>query len=318
MTLLIKINPRKPEIDKIRIISDIINEGGLVVFPTETIYGLGASAFNGEAIKKIFKAKGRPSDNPLIVHIANKKDINKLARGVPSIVYKLADEFWPGPLSIVLKKKEIVPDEATAGLKTVALRMPDNKIALEFIKKAGPIAAPSANLSGKPSGTSVKHIIEDFNGRVECIIDSGDSEIGVESTVISLASNPPMLLRPGKITLEQLRKFIPSIQVHDAVKGIKIKGKPVSPGMKYEHYAPKARVLIANSLAEILRFKNNNKGKKVKVINISDVNKLAKNLFKLFREADREGYELIIVKSVKDVGLGLAVMNRLRKAASKE
>jgi len=323
-TLVLKINEKSPEKDKIDRAAKIINNSGLVVFPTETIYGLGASAFNVEAVKKIFKAKGRPNDNPLIVHIADKDEVYLLASKIPEVAWKLMDKFWPGPLSIVLKKKEIVSDEVTAGLKTVAIRMPQNKIALELIRRAGPIAAPSANISTKPSGTSVKHVIQDFNGKVDCIISSNDSEIGLESTVISLATNPPLLLRPGKITLEQLREFIPNIRVHEAVFGRSFKEKPASPGMKYKHYAPKAEVIIVEGAKDkikprirelIQKYKIGNE--KFYVVVIENPKKLARDLFKIFRICDGMGYKHIIVPAVDEKGIGLAVMNRLRKAASK-
>jgi len=251
MTLIIKINPKKPEKQLIKMASDVLKESNLVAFPTETVYGLGAGAFNRKAVAKIFNAKGRKADNPLIVHIADRKDLNKLAKNIPNEARLLANAFWPGPLTLVLEKKDIIPSNVTSGLDTVAIRMPSNKIALELIRASGPIAAPSANLSGRPSGTSVKHVIQDFDGKINCIIDGGDSKIGLESTVVSLASSPPLLLRPGYITLEQLRKYLPEIEVHKSIKGLKIDGKVASPGMKYKHYSPKAKVILAENDKEI-------------------------------------------------------------------
>jgi len=308
--IIIKINPKKPEKELIRIASDFIKHGKLVAFPTETVYGLGASALSKKSVSKIFKAKGRPSDNPLIVHVSSKKDVDKLAKVVPRIAFSLMDRFWPGPLTFVLEKKSIIPGNVTAGLKTVAIRMPNNKIALELIKKSGPIAAPSANLSGKPSGTSVKHVIQDFNGKIDCIVDGGNTKIGLESTVVDLTTNPPLLLRPGFVTLEQLRRHIPNIQVKSKIKS----GEKVSsPGMKYRHYAPRAKVVVTNDVIKAMRKYS---GKKIKIIDIKNNVKLARKIFGLFREADEKKYDVVIVKAVKEKGLGLAIMNRLRKASS--
>lgn len=309
-TLILKINPNEPERDKINGAAEIIKNGNLVAFPTETVYGLGANALDKGAVRKIFKAKGRPGDNPLIVHIADKEDLNKLVIDIPEIANILVDKFWPGPLTLVLKKNNIVPIEVTAGLDTVAIRMPQNKIALALIEKSGPIAAPSANLSGKPSGTSVKHVVQDFNDKIECIIDGGEAEIGLESTVLDLTSNPIRILRPGKITFEELRRIIPDLIISNGVNG-----KIRSPGMKYKHYAPRAKVVLAKDKNEIKDIQHRYSEKKIKVIDIDNSKLLAKNLFKIFRESDMEGYEIIIVKSVNEKGIGLAIMNRLRKAS---
>jgi L-threonylcarbamoyladenylate synthase len=313
-TLIIKINPKKPERELIKIASDILKDSNLVAFPTETVYGLGARALDKSAVSKIFKAKGRKSDNPLIVHIANKGDLNKLAKNIPKVAYKLAKEFWPGPLTLVLEKKSIIPNNVTSGLKTVAIRMPNNKIALELIKESGPIAAPSANISGRPSGTSFEHVLEDFNGKIDAVIEGEDSKIGLESTVISLVDKP-VLLRPGYVTLEQLRRYLPDIQVHGSIKGERISGKVASPGMKYKHYSPKARVILANSDAEMENIKKKYSNERIKVVNIRSPRLLARNLFKIFRESDIKECDIIIVRTVKEKGIGLAIMNRLRKAA---
>lgn len=299
-----------PEDEEIRTAAEIIKSGNLVAFPTETVYGLGASALNTEAVKKIFKAKGRPNDNPLIVHIAKKEDLNELAVNIPEIAEKLINRFWPGPLTLVLKKNKVIPDEVTAGLDTVAIRMPKNEIAISLIEQSGPIAAPSANLSGKPSGTSINHVIQDFNGKIDCIIDGGDADIGLESTVLDLTSSPIAILRPGKITFEQLRKIIPDLVISSHVKG-----EVKSPGMKYKHYAPRAKVILAKDKIEISKIKKKYSDKKIKVIDMNNSKLLAKNLFKIFRESDIEGYEIIVVKTVKEKGIGLAIMNRLKKAS---
>lgn len=322
-TLVLKIDEENPEGDKIREAAEIIRNGGLVAFPTETVYGLGASAFNGVAVRKIFEAKGRPGDNPLIVHVSNQESIYDLARDVPGIARELATEFWPGPLTYVLKKNGIVPDEVTAKLDSVAVRMPSNNIALALIKEAGPIAAPSANISGKPSATKFEHVLHDFEGRIDCIIEGGDSMIGLESTVVSLIRTPPVLLRPGGISLEQLRKFIPDIRGHEALFASNLIGKPICPGMKYKHYSPDALVILVEGEKERVESKMRElesvylgKGKKVYVMGVSEKVEVARHLFGVFREGDSKGYDCIIVPGVDEKGIGLAIMNRLRKAAS--
>lgn len=223
-TQIIKINPRKPDISKIKMIAEILRKSGLVAFPTETVYGLGAIALDPKAVKKIFEVKGRPTDNPLIIHIADKKEVHRLVKEVPKEAEKLINKFWPGPLTIILKKSEIVPDIVTANLDSVAIRMPANKIALALIKEAKvPVAAPSANLFSKPSPTSAEHVIQDLYGKIDVIIDGGKTKIGVESTIIDLTINPPMLLRPGKITLEKLEKVLGKVEIHQSVNKKKIK-----------------------------------------------------------------------------------------------
>lgn len=340
-TKIIKINPEKLEISKVKIAAETLRKGGLVAFPTETVYGLGADAFNSEAIKKIFEAKGRPIDNPLIIHIADKKEVYRLAREVPREAEKLINKFWPGPLTIILKKSNIVSDIITAGLDSVAIRMPNNKIALTLIKKSKvPIVAPSANLSGKPSPTMAEHAIQDLYGKIEIIIDGGETDIGVESTVLDLTTNPPTLLRPGGVDLEKLKEVLGKIKIHPIVKGKQIKKIAVkSPGMKYRHYAPNAKVILVegkyervkNKIQE-LTDKYKKKGKKIAIMTTNknhnyktgaikfigkDCDAIAKNLFKTFREFDKEKIDLIIAEGVSDNGLGLAVMNRLRKASYK-
>jgi len=307
--------------NQIKEAAQILKKGGIVAFPTETVYGLGA-ILNKKAVDKIFIAKGRPTDNPMIVHIANKKDIYKLACvSDKKIVNKLIKKFWPGPLTIVLKKKGIVPDNVTAGLDSIAIRMPKNKIALALIKRAGPIAAPSANLSGKPSTTSAKHVIHDMSGRIDAIIDGGRTKIGVESTVIDITKKPAVLLRPGGITFEELKKII-DIKIHPSlIKKSSVK-KPSSPGMKYRHYAPNAKlILVMNNkkMAEIIKKYKGKVGilsfrrkynKNTKIANCRD-------LFKILREFDNEGFNVIISESIPEKGIGLAIMNRLKKASTK-
>ena len=324
ITKIIKINPQKPEKNKIKIAADIIKDGGLVAFPTETVYGLGADVFNKKAVKKIFIAKKRPFDDPLIVHIADIFDLHKLVEKIPETAVKLAKKFWPGPLTMVLNKKKSVPDCATAGLNTVAIRMPKNKIALELIIASNtPIAAPSANIFTKPSPTSAKHVIEDLSGKIPMIIDAGQTKIGLESTVLDLTSKIPIILRPGKITVEELKPILGRVDIYtyQPKAGRPRAEKPKSPGMKYKHYSPKAKVILVvgeknktkNKIRELEKIY-----KKTAVIRADkNVENLSKNLFKKFREFDSKKIKIIIVEGVKEKGLGFALMNRIKKAASR-
>lgn len=320
MTKIIKINPENPEKDKITECANEIKAGNLVVFPTETIYGIGADAFNPEAIKRIFIAKGRPQDNPLIVHISHKSQLKDIVSEIPKNAEELMEKFWPGPLTLIMKKSPKLPNVVTANLDTVAVRMPDNKIALELIKKSSPIAAPSANLSGKPSPTNVNHVIDDMQDRVEIIIDGGNSKLGLESTVLSLAEIPT-ILRPGAITLEQLQKILPQVKIADKST------KAISPGMKYKHYAPNSQVVLADKKqmqSIINKYQKQNKSIGVIALSqysaddifvVSSLESLAKNLFNFFRVFDKEKKEIILVERVPETGIGLAIMNRLKKAA---
>jgi len=322
------------ELAKLKKAAKIIKEGGLVAFPTETVYGLGADALNSEACAKIFEAKDRPLDDPLIVHISEREDLFRLARDVPNAVSELTDKFWPGPLTLVLKKSRKVPDIVTAGLDTVAIRMPSNEIALNLIRMTKtPIAAPSANLFGRPSPTDSQHIINDLAGRIDMIIDGGRTLIGVESTVLDLAQDTPSILRPGGVSIERLEKVI---------KGVKIykQDKILSPGMYPRHYSPKAKVILVEGSgdAQVAKVKNlatrfnlqkysvgilakeENKDKydgfNVKSLGSGDdLSACAVNLFSVLREFDKEGIDTIIAESVREEGLGVAIMDRLRKAA---
>jgi L-threonylcarbamoyladenylate synthase len=337
-TKIISINAKKPEPEKIKKAAKIIKRGGIVAFPTETVYGLGADVLDKKAIDKIFKAKGRPSDNPLIVHIANKEDAEQLVKDVPLNAKKLMDEFWPGPLTLVLKKKPIVPDNVTCGLDTVAIRMPNHAVALDLIKQSGcPIAAPSANISGRPSPTSASHVMQDLKGKIPLVISSGKTDIGLESTVIDMTKKIPVILRPGKITLEEIKKVIGKAEISPSSlkRDITLK-KTESPGMKYRHYSPKAQVYLItgeksraeNKIKELIIFFQKRK-KKAACIGFSSYGSdhdfvckndkdMAKNLFEEFRNMDLKEMDVIIVEGVKAKGLGLALMNRLRKAATKE
>jgi len=311
ITRILRINPQRPEINKINQAANIIKIGGLVAFPTETVYGLGGNIFDERALKNIYKTKGRPYDNPLIVHIAKLKDLNILAKQVPKSALKLAERFWPGPLTIILKKQNEISKIATAGLNTIAIRMPDNKIALELIKKSGvPIAAPSANAFTRPSPTLAKHVLEDFKNKIRLIIDGGQTQIGLESTVLDLTSKIPTILRPGKITVEDLKKILGRVEIYShKIKKIK------SPGTKYKHYSPKAKVVLVYGKVTQETIKKY-KGKIAIIKSNRNIKFLAKNLFKKFREFDNKKIDIILVEGVEEKGLGVALMNRLKKSAS--
>lgn len=318
----------------------VLKEGGLVAFPTETVYGLGCNALDEEAITKIFEVKGRPGDNPLIIHISAIEMLDALVKDYSGIVKKVISKFWPGPLTIVFKSSELVPSIVSAGLDTVAVRMPSNAIAQKLIEIAGvPIAAPSANLSGKPSPTSAKHVIDDLSGKIECIIDGGDCEVGLESTVLDMSADQPTILRPGGITIEELRKVIPTVIYDEALKNLEL--IPKSPGMKYVHYSPEAEVFILENfdyspekiknIEEIIEKEFSDKkvgfmGSKsfVKVFNnhfcisLGDENnfdQIASNLFRTLRAFDDNDVDVVISESFELIGVGHAIMNRLRKSA---
>ncbi len=339
-TSIIKIDEKNIDIEKIRKMAKLLQEGKLVAFPTETVYGLGANALDPKAVEKIFKAKNRPADNPIIVHVSDEDMVYKLAKKVPKKALVLMKKFWPGPLTFVVKKSDIVPDIVTAGLDTVAIRMPSHKVALVLIKESKvPIAAPSANLAGRPSPTRAEDVIDDLYGRVDAIIDTGETYIGVESTVLDLTSRIPTLLRPGGTTLEELESVIGEVKLHPIVKTEKdIESMVVkSPGMKYRHYAPEAEVIVVEGKSDEVRKKiielvdgYKKIGKKVGVMTVcksheykTDIIKfigeslkdVAKNLFTTLREFDKEKVDVVLAEGVEEKGLGLAVMNRLRKAA---
>jgi L-threonylcarbamoyladenylate synthase len=299
-----------------------IKKAEVVAFPTETVYGLGANALDEYAVKKIFRLKGRPQDNPLIVHISSKSQIKILAEYVSETAKKLIDKYFPGPLTIILKKNEVIPDVVTAGLDSIAIRMPSSMPAHEFIKACGvPIAAPSANISGSPSSTTFRHVMEDFNGKVPCILIGPQSRFGLESTVIDCTRDIPAVLRPGIITVEELRK------IDKGIKSVKNSGKAKSPGTKYRHYSPKAKVVIVK---QIPKNKLNKLSAYIGVQSLLPVNRnklglykhcrsklnYAKSLFSFFRECDAKGIKTIYAERLDEKGIGLAVMNRLKKAES--
>lgn len=317
---------------------DIIKNGGLVAFPTETVYGLGANALDGEAVKEIFKAKGRPADNPLIVHISKIDQWKPLVTEIPESALKLAKAFWPGPLTVILKKTSLVPEETSGRLDTVAVRMPSDETARRLIDAAGvPIAAPSANTSGKPSPTSARHVFEDMDGKIDAIIDGESCSVGVESTVITLATKAPTLLRPGGITPEMLEGVLGKIEIDDAVYSkLKDGVKAASPGMKYKHYSPKAKVTLVKGAFEkfsryvasvqdentvALVFDGEEKKLSVKSIPYGkedDCGAQARNIFSALRKVDEMGASSAYVRYPKREGVGLAVYNRLIRAAAFE
>jgi len=322
---------------------EIIKKGGTVAFPTETVYGLGANALDPQAIKKIFEAKGRPSDNPLIVHVASIKDIEPLVLEIPELAKRVMESFWPGPLTILFKKSPLVPYEITAGLPTVAIRIPSHPIARGLIAAAGvPIAAPSANLSGKPSPTTAAHVVEDLMGKVDAIIAGGNCEVGLESTVLDLAGEIPMILRPGGISRERLETAL-NIKVAEdpALNKDNLDGAaPKSPGMKYTHYSPRADVVIIQGEKKAVVSKINQlnqdyirEGKKIGIIcteesypmyradivksmgSSDNLDAIASNLFKILRDFDNTDVDIILTEAVSEVEVGRAIMNRLLKAS---
>lgn len=325
--------------EELKVVCNLIKNGELVIFPTETVYGIGANALDGEAVGKIFLAKGRPSDNPLIVHVANEKSIYEIAKDITEVEKKLIKSFMPGPFTLILKKKEnILPNSVTAGLDTVAVRMPSNVIAKAIITFSGvPIAAPSANISGKPSGTNIEDIRKELESKVSAIIDGGNCEIGLESTVVKVIDEVPVILRPGKITPEQIKAVIGDVKIDSKVFEKVEAGDIVeSPGMKHRHYAPNAkcellyfedekdqifeiskRVRKYNENVIIIGFKEHKEKISIpeeRFLDIAfkdNIDDYAKNIFSALRKADRLEPELIVIEGVKKEGLGIAIMNRL-------
>ncbi len=320
---------------------EIIRSGGLVAFPTETVYGLGGDALNPESSRKIYAAKGRPSDNPLIVHVCDMESVYKIVKEVPPAAVKLADAFWPGPLTMIMQKNDRVPTETTGGLDTVAIRMPDNRIALGLIKESGGyIAAPSANTSGRPSPTVARYCVEDLSGKIEMIIDGGQVGIGLESTIVDLTGDKPMILRPGYITMEMLNDVLGNVDIDRTIIDSSSTQRPKAPGMKYRHYAPKGQLTIVEGSQEKVAAYINERaddaraeGKRVGVIGTdasrnlyradvvksvgdrSDESTIAHELFKVLREFDDENIDVMFSESFDDSGIGQAIMNRLLKAA---
>ena len=315
--------------------SKMLTNGELVIFPTETVYGFGANGLDENAVKNIFIAKGRAQDNPLILHVSDIDMIDDIAKDINKIERKLIDIFFPGPLTIILNKKDIVPNVVSGGLDTVGVRMPSNKIANLLIKNSGvPIAAPSANISGKPSGTTLGDIKDEFDNKVSCMIDGGNTLIGVESTVIRVIDNKIKILRPGKITVEDFKFYGFDVELDNSIfSEVKSGEKVLSPGMKYKHYAPQKECLLiyTNEINKFVEEVNkNSKSKNVLVVcknnNMryfknsigmgNSLDDISHNIFHILREVDKTNYDLIIIEGVKKEGLGIAIMNRLIRACS--
>lgn len=340
-TKLYLINPENIDRDALYEAGQMIQKGGLVAFPTETVYGLGGDALNKESSKKIYAAKGRPSDNPLIVHICCMEDLKAIVKDVPETAKRLARAFWPGPLTMIFEKSELVPFETTGGLSTVAVRMPQDEIALRFIKESGGyVAAPSANISGKPSPTLAKYVMEDMDGRIDAVIDGGEAVIGLESTIVDLTGDVPMILRPGYITKDMLLEVLDDVCEDVTMMNVEEGVKPKAPGMKYRHYAPKGELTIISGDGSMVVSRINeltkeamSYGRKTGVIateenfglydadviknagNRNEEATIAKELYRILREFDEEDVEVIYSEAFDESGIGQAIMNRLLKAA---
>ncbi len=348
-TKVIKINRDRPEDRLLEEAAQILRQGGLVAFPTETVYGLGANGLKEEAARKIYAAKGRPSDNPLILHISRGEEIEPLVTGVPETARRLMDAFWPGPLTMIFPKSGIVPYGTTGGLETVAVRMPSDKIANRLIALAGvPVAAPSANTSGRPSPTAAEHVMQDMDGKIEMILDGGPVGIGVESTIVDVTGPVPVLLRPGAVTMEMLRDAVGRVEIDPAITGpVAADVKPKAPGMKYRHYAPKASLILVEERAEAagkvtpavvceinrLARQGASEGRRVGILCTDETKDryscgvvrsagtrereetIAHSLFAVLREFDDLDVDVIYSESFARDHLGQAIMNRLTKAA---
>ncbi|MCS7145242.1 MAG: L-threonylcarbamoyladenylate synthase [Nitrososphaerota archaeon] len=341
-TKILQVDRVSPDPSAIGEAARVIRTGGLVAFPTETVYGLGADAMKPQAVSRIFAVKGRPPDNPLIIHISRLEELYRIGESLDWRAEELARRFWPGPLTLVVKRSPILPDVTVAGLDTAAVRMPRHEVALRLIEAAGtPIAAPSANKSGRPSPTSAEHVLADLGGEIELILDAGPTDIGVESTVLDISSERAVILRPGGVSREEIEAVIGKVEVHPSALGLLIHGElaPRSPGMKYRHYAPEAKLIVVEgelgkvrsavqALAECLM----KRGLRVGVLGSdghpykadvlrdlgprSNPSEAAKRLFRCFREMDEEGVEVVVAEGWQDEsGIGLALMNRLRKAS---
>lgn len=342
-TIFEKIDKNNPENDLVALkkATNILKNNGLVAFPTETVYGLGANALKNECVEKIYLAKGRPSDNPLIVHISRIDDVYKLAKNVPKLAIKLMQKFWPGALTIVLEKSDIIPEKTSGGLNTVAIRMPNNKIALALIENAGfPIAAPSANISGKPSPTDANHVFKDLNQKIDMILDGGKCDFGLESTVVEVLENEITILRPGNITKEMLEEICENVFIDSAILENNSTDIAKCPGMKYKHYSPKGNITIfkgnmknvAEKILSILKeeqeeslaiifsemLENYPEFEKYKFLNIGSIKnetEIGKNLFSMLRKCDILNIRKIYIPYFNENGIGFAIMNRLKKAA---
>lgn len=329
----------KTNTEELKVVCNLIRNGELVIFPTETVYGIGANALDENAVGKIFVAKGRPSDNPLIVHLADKRKIEDIAQNITEVEQKLIDSFMPGPFTIILERKEIIPDIVTAGLNTVAVRIPDNIIARGIITFSGvPIAAPSANISGRPSGTNIHDIRRELEGRVSAIVDGGKTQIGLESTVVKVIDEIPVILRPGGVTPEQIDKVIGNVRINSNVFSelSNVMEAVESPGMKYKHYSPETHCKLIYSEDDleqifyikklikeyqgdvvVIGFKEHKEkisiasGRFIDVGSKYNYEEIGKNIFSALRRADEIKPEIILIEGLKKEGLGFAIMNRL-------
>ncbi|MBI2620112.1 MAG: threonylcarbamoyl-AMP synthase [Ignavibacteriales bacterium] len=331
-TRLATVSLENPDVQIIAEAAEVLKKGGVVAFPTETVYGLGADALNSEAVQKVFAAKGRPSDNPLIVHIAVRHQLMELAEEVSEKGERLAKEFWPGPLTLVVRKTYLVPEIVTSGLDTVAIRMPDHPVALALIEEFdGGIVGPSANLTGRPSPTSANHVMEDLKGRIDMVLNGGPTDIGIESTVVDVTLDPPLILRPGGLHKESLEDIVGPVRLASEEEFLRR-----SPGTRHRHYAPNAKIVLVDredveGLKRALKeFRQDGKsvgcivhspemasvesGVFFKVLP-APIDFFARYLFRTFRELDHEGADIILVEQVDEGGLGTAVMDRLRKAS---
>lgn len=346
--LLLRVDPLRPERQAVRKAARLLRRGGLVAFPTETVYGLGADATNPAAVERIFAAKGRPADNPLIVHVAGVEEVVPLVEAIPPRAWRLTGYFWPGPLTLIFRRGSLIPPVVSAGLDTVAVRMPGHPVALALIREAGvPVAAPSANLSGRPSPTTAEHVLDDLEDKIDALIDAGPADIGVESTVLDVTVWPPVILRPGGISREELEEVIGEVRLDPRALGEGLPGPgdeavlPRSPGMKYTHYAPAARLILVEGPPEKvvvtiqeLADREKREGRRVGVLatretagryradvvqapgSRGDAAGMAAGLYAALRFFDYRGVQVVLAEGVQPEGLGLAVMNRLRRAAS--
>ncbi|MBQ7148198.1 MAG: threonylcarbamoyl-AMP synthase [Pseudobutyrivibrio sp.] len=348
ITRIMDVSTEPMNMDYIKEASEILRNGGLVAFPTETVYGLGGDATDKESSKKIYAAKGRPSDNPLIVHIAKFSQLEDISKDLPDNAKKLADAFWPGPLTMVVNKNEVIPYETTGGLDTVAVRMPNNPVALALIEESGcMIAAPSANTSGRPSPTKASHVYEDLSGKIEAILDGGSVDIGLESTIVDLTEDVVTILRPGYINMDMLKEVVGEVRMDPGIvyndKGTTSGARPKAPGMRYKHYAPKGDLTIISGEEDIVVATINqmtkealDKGQRVGIIATSesadrykdgqvlvigdraDEGSIAHNLYDILRQFDEIGVDVIYSESFATPKMGQAIMNRLLKAAGQK
>ena len=331
MTVLVRLDPERPDSDLIESAAEVIRSGGLVAFPTETVYGLGADAMNEAAVQGIFGAKGRPADNPLIVHVCSMEMLDTVVGRITEKARQLAERFWPGPLTLVMARNARIVASVSSGLETVAVRMPACRIALDLIRSAGtPVAAPSANSSGRPSPTTAAHVLSDLDGRIDVVLDGGTTNIGVESTVLDVTTDPPLILRPGWITREQLAEGIGQIEVADSAEELKR-----SPGTRHRHYSLRVPVILVERveqrrLEEILQehLENGRVGfighspsgfehpRLHSIILRNNAKVYARTIYAALRELERQDAQVVVVEGIKDEGEGAAVMDRLRRAAS--